>query len=164
MIEVGDSVIALGNAPVGLRIPAVEAIKAHAQKRAVAYANRDGEVRPAAANALEVFLNLATITGFALRLGIALVSMVIYPLTAVLNAKVALETPATGMASANLMVRASVILHSGGAHVMSNALEQMAKQMDLFAWEEDFAMRKVNVNALVFMLVMIALSSLPGLF
>ena len=164
MIEAGDSAIALGNALVGLRIPAVEAIKAHAQKRAVAYVSRDGEVRPATANALEVFLNPATITGFALRLGIALVSRVIYPLTVVLNAKVAPETPAIGMASANLMVLASVILHSGGAHVILNALEQTAKQMDLFAWEEDFAMRKVNVNVREFMLARIALSSLPGLF
>ena len=122
-----------------LKILAAVRLKGHARNQAVVFASLDGEVLLATANALEVFQNHATTTAYAPRLAIAAALRVIYLLTAVLNVKVALETPATGMEFVNLMGRVNVILNIEGALVKLNALVQMTKPMASFAWAEGFA-------------------------
>ena len=145
------------------RTLAVEVIKEHALKQAVAYASLGGEAQHATANALEAFRNLATTTGYVHPSVIALVLKGICLSTVVLSAKVAPETPAIGTELASLMARVIAVLNTEGALAKPNAQAQKIEVTGLFAWGEGSAICWVSVNAQVYMQAMIVLSSPHGL-
>ena len=151
MIEAGASATAQRNVLVVPRILAAVLLKGHALRQAVASASLDGEVLPATANAQEVFPNLAITTEYAHLSAIARVSRGIFPSTAVLNAKVVLVIPATGMAFANRMALVNVASNTEGVLAKQDAPVRTTDPMDMFVWTEDFAIRWVSVNALAFM-------------